>query len=403
VSEDPRWSVGGSETESLLALARSRPQQERDSAAEQRFLSSFREHAAEQERRAARGGPGYWRYGLVFAGVLSAAVAVLEVSRQFRSEEALSYRVTRGGAEPGREIEAKSQPVQLDFSDGTSVTVEPRSRARVAETTERGARFRLDSGKMSFDVVPHPERGHWLVEAGPFRVRVTGTVFSVEWSEVAGSLDVTVTRGHVIVEGAGQRRELGPGDSFHHQDPTKGVERPPPPPALSPTAAATSRVAAKPTPKEPPTSWSELVASGSFSAVLEAVEQRGVAACLDSCSRDDLRAFVDAARLGGQAALADRALLAQRARFAGSTDAASAAFLLGRSAEARRDDRAVGWYDTYLSEAPQGRFAGDALGHKLLLLSKTDRARAAVVAREYLARFGSGPYAAHAKSLIEPR
>jgi hypothetical protein len=395
------WPPAGEETELLLELARSESVPREEPGAERRFLSAFRAYTAESERRAARRSRGYWQYGLGFAGAVLVALAVVEVGAHFRVDP-LSYRVTSGGAEPGRVIEAKAAPVELDFSDGTNVTVERDSRARVAETTARGARFRLDSGKMSFDVVPHAERGDWLVEAGPFQVRVTGTVFTVEWNAAARSLDVTVTRGHVIVEGAGQRRELGPGDSFHHRDPNVVVAKPEPAPEapLAPRPVTPTRPAPQ-VEKQP--SWAELVAAGSFAAVLDAANHRGVQPCLDACSRDDLRALADAARLGGQASLAERVLLAQRARFAGSSDAAAAAFLLGRSAEARHDGRAVSWYDTYLAEAPQGRLAGDALGRKLLLLAKTDPKRAAVVAEQYLARFGSGPYAAHAKSLLETR
>jgi hypothetical protein len=385
----------------LLDLARSPRVPDEEPGAEQRFLSAFRLHSAELERRAARRSRGYWQYGLAFAGAVLVALAVVEVGTHFRADP-LSYRMTSGGAEPGRVIESKTAPVELDFSDGTNVTVERDSRARVAETTARGARFRLDSGKMSFDVVPHAERGNWLVEAGPFQVRVTGTVFTVEWNAEARSLDVTVTRGHVIVEGAGQRRELGPGDSFHHRDPSLVVTKPEPEPEAPMAARAVAPARPAPIIEKQP-SWAELVASGSFAAVLDAAEHRGVEPCLDACSREDLRALADAARLGGQAGLAERVLLAQRTRFAGSADAIAAAFLLGRSAEARRDGRAVSWYDTYLSEAPQGRFAGDALGRKLLLLAKTDPKRAASVAEQYLARFGSGPYAAHAKSLLETR
>jgi TolA-binding protein len=135
--------------------------------------------------------------------------------------------------------------------------------------------------------------------------------------------------------------------------------------------------------------------------VLSLAEQRGLQACLDACSRADLNALADASRLAGHEATAQRALLAQRSRFPGSSEAAAAAFLLGRAAEQRRDPKAVEWYDRYLAEAPSGRFAGDALGRKLLLVAKGDAPAGRELAKQYLARFPSGPYASHARSLIE--
>ena len=143
------------------------------------------------------------------------------------------------------------------------------------------------------------------------------------------------------------------------------------------------------------------MAAGDYAAVIKEANQQGLQRCLESCAREDLRSLADAARLGGNAALAERALLAQRSRFPGTSDAASAAFLLGRSAESRADSAALGWYETYLKEAPDGRFAGDALGRKMVLLERSNRANAVQIAKQYLARFSSGAYAAHARSLLE--
>lgn len=398
------WSLEGAEAERVLDLARAplpvSPEVER--TAEQQFLSAFRAHTATSQQKSwfARGA---FRYGLAFAAALVVALAIFKAGTLFQGD-ALSYRLNHGAATADRVVEAKTEPVQLDFSDGTVITVDRGSRARVVETTRRGARFRLDSGRMTFDVVPHADRGNWSVDAGPFQVRVTGTVFTVEWNAAEGSLSVEVTRGHVIVEGAGQRRELGPGDSFHHREPLAATARPPAAPSAIQVAAselAPHIAAPGASHAEKPQSWSALVSAGSYGAVLEAANQRGLPGCLETCSQEDLRALSDAARLGNNAALAERTQLSQRARFAGTADAASAAFLLGRSAEARGDAKAITWYDTYLAEAPSGRFAGDALGHKMLLLAKRDRKAAAEAADQYLARFRGGPYAGHAQSLIE--
>jgi hypothetical protein len=171
--------------------------------------------------------------------------------------------------------------------------------------------------------------------------------------------------------------------------------------APEPAVAALPPSAVPERPAEKTESWAHLVSAGKFAAVIAAAERRGFATCLASCSREDLRALADATRLGGRPELSERALLAQRSRFAGSSDAASAAFLLGRSAEARGDAQASAWYDRYLTEAPRGRFASDALGRKMTFTAARDAKAGAALAQQYLARFPEGTYAAHARGLLE--
>ncbi len=412
-----RWDAEGKEAETLLQLARSAPlPQARDErAAEARFLSSFLEQArTSRERRGGKARRALWQYAIAASFVLALGAGVFRLGMHFH-DEPLSYRV-KSGEVLARFIHAEREPVELDFSDGTVVTVSSGTSARVTEITRRGARFLLESGRMDFDVVPHPDRGRWEVAAGPYQVHVTGTIFSVSWGDAEG-LQVEVTRGHVIVEGVGQRRELGPGDSFHHREPVAqapssdssalDVSREPMDPELrvendlgqagsmsKPLGSASSARVREP-------SWGQLVASGDFNRVIEAATQRGIQSCLDGCGRVDLRALADAARLGGRLSLAQQALSAQRARFPASADALAAAFLLGRLAEDRGDSSATAWYDIYLAEAPTGRFAGDALGRKMMIVATSDQRRALLLARQYRARFPSGPYAAHAKSLLD--
>ncbi len=409
------WSSDGQEAEALLQLARRGGAAEADEqAAKQRFLRHFREHLEQGNVASGWAPPLRWRHALVAAAAMAVLVGAFKFGSSYRGE-ALSYH-SRSGVAGASLVRAKQEPIELDFSDGTVVMVRPNTSVRVTDTTRRGASFLLESGRMEFDVVPHPDRGAWLVQAGPFQVRVTGTVFSVDFGAADGSLRVDVTRGHVIVEGAGQRRELGPGDSFHHRDPlvrpatpapTALDSAPEPTHALQPEADAEAPHIAESTGGGSPStsgragSWSQWVAAGEFGKVLNAAAQRGISACLSSCTHDDLWALANAARLHGDPALAEQALMKQRSRFAGSSEASAAAFLLGRLAEDRGDPRAIGWYDTYLGEAPNGRFAGDVLGRKMVLVAKSDRKRALALAQQYGARFPNGPYASHAKSLME--
>jgi TolA-binding protein len=136
---------------------------------------------------------------------------------------------------------------------------------------------------------------------------------------------------------------------------------------------------------------------------MDAAQQRGVDRVLSQAALPDLVALGDAARYTGNTALAQRALQAQRKRFAGSSSSRAAAFLMGRIAEDQQHDgaSALNWYNTYLKEAPQGAFAAEALGRRLVLLERTaGTAAARDSAESYLRRFPDGPYARVAQQIL---
>ena len=111
----------------------------------------------------------------------------------------------------------------------------------------------------------------------------------------------------------------------------------------------------------------------------------------------------DAARYRRRMDLARDALLAERRRFADSPRALDAAFLLGRVEEAsdRGLARAIEWYDAYLTRAPGGTYASEALGRKMTLTNKLGGAdRARPIAEEYLRRFPGGTYAGPARAFL---
>jgi TolA-binding protein len=146
-------------------------------------------------------------------------------------------------------------------------------------------------------------------------------------------------------------------------------------------------------------SWSKRVAAGEFDAVLAEAQEIGLDGALARSSLVDLVALADAARYRGKPTVARRALLAQRERFPASTAARTAAFLLGRLAEGE-PETAIRWYDRYLGEVPNGEFASEALGRKLVAVQSVSGPDAArPVAKEYLRRFPGGAYAAKAREL----
>jgi hypothetical protein len=321
-------------------------------------------------------------------------------------------------------IPPTSPSARLVFADGSDVSLAPGSRGRVAATTAVGAEVVLEQGRARVHV-QHQERTRWLVDAGPFAVHVTGTEFLVAWAADAETLDVWMGSGRVEVTGPvlGDALSLSAGQHLHarlrdgtvqldtQQEPADAVApvvtgalAPPAAPADStlvvPDIDLNSQVQRPPAPSGP--TWSKLVSTGDFARVLREADAEGVGHALASRPLGELQALGDAARYSGNPALARRAYSAVRARFPSSGEAHTAAFLLGRIAEEQEHSSADAsrWYDAYLSEAPGGAFAGDALGRKMVLVSKSQgRDAARPFAARYLQRFPGGPYAAAARDL----
>ena len=180
-------------------------------------------------------------------------------------------------------------------------------------------------------------------------------------------------------------------------------------PAPTPSAApAVTPSSAPPLPSNPPEplpTLRQLLERGEAAKVIERVERMGVDGCLRSCSASDLEAFADAARYTGRNDLGARVLPAQRQRFPGTDLAATAAFLLGRSAEGGGSDaEAARWYATYLRERPGGALSGEALGRSMQIAQRGgDTARARALAEQYLRAAPTGGYAPQARQLLSKR
>ena len=316
----------------------------------------------------------------------------------------------------------------IRFSDGTEIVLEQAARAQVRDVAAHGAGIVLLEGRAHTSFIPGP-RARWQVLAGPYVVRVTGTVFDVEWSRDHRQLDVWMQRGAVVVTGpmveAGvavshdQHLSLRPDDRRIVLE--KGPAGPPldaPPPAEPTPPAVPGPAAAMPAPQplEPVTdhrverapvhaadlSWARRLAQGDFEAVIADAERRGVRDILTRGTRADLAALADAARYTRRADLARRALIAERARFAGSTAAREAGYFLGVMSEDEETWReALEWYARYRREDPAGTYAGPALGRTMVLEARHQGNGAARAdAQEYLSRFPNGPYAPTAQQVL---
>lgn len=359
---------------------------------------------------------------LAFAAAVAAAVLIVMRVRSGRDASPIAWHVENGAASAQGYVSiAPTAPsARLVFDDGSDVAFGPGSRGRVAATTAVGAEVVLEQGHARVHV-QHKDHARWLVDAGPFAVRVTGTEFLVAWAADAETLDVWMRSGRVEVTGpvlgdalslsTGQHLRARLRDGTVQIDtqaeppetlPETGAVNPPPAPTDSTLVVSGVDLTGPPVPGPAGPTWSKLVASGDFARVVREADAEGVGHALASRPLGDLRALGDAARYSGNPALAKRAYAAVRARFPSSSEARTAAFLLGRVAEEQDHSNAdaARWYDTYLTEAPGGAFAGDALGRKMVLVSKSQgRDAARPLATRYLQRFPGGPYAAAARDL----
>jgi hypothetical protein len=352
-----------------------------------------------------------WKWAVPAAAVVAVAAGagVYQVARP-----SLSYTVEGGMLAEGGYVHAPlAGEADVHFSDGTDIKLDRASRGRVAATSARGARVMLDHGRAHVKVVPR--RGNrWVFDAGPCVVHVTGTRFDMNWTEVGQVLEVKLYSGSVTVEGPpaphgvvmheGQRLVMDVRSNFARlealtPEPPSVV---PEPPAEEP--AAEPRVRRERRPEARPETWSARVLAGDFAVVLREARRRGIDQVLRRDAAPDVMALAQAARLSRHATIARKALGTLRTRFPQSTQAQTAAFLLGRMAEDHDGDlgRALEWYGQYLNEAPSGAFRDEALGRKMaatVRLSGTERARP--VAEEYLRQFPMGAYAKPARTLVK--
>jgi hypothetical protein len=377
---------------------------------------------------APRRAPRFWlRLSLV--GMLAATSAVVAVSvvRSGRAPwpapaSALTYRIEGGSLVDGGYLrESGRDGIKLSFAEGTEFILAPGTRSRLRAVDASGARIAIEHGTASFQVTPAPAGDRrWQVDVGPFLVTVKGTVFTVSWDAAAEKLELKLRHGRVTVSGpvtggeialrAGQRLliDLPQGETV--------ISEPKPEEALdfsagpaSPAAADRPAAAGKAAPASPAGKlagerrWATALAAGQLDRILAEAERAGVKATLDRASGEDLLALADAARYRRRMELAREVLLAARRRFPDSPRSLDAAFRLGRVEEASDGGLApaIEWYDEYLTRAPTGTYASEALGRKMTLMSKlggTSRARP--FAEEYLRRFPAGTYAGPARAFV---
>ncbi|HEY8923388.1 MAG TPA: FecR domain-containing protein, partial [Polyangia bacterium] len=141
------------------------------------------------------------RMTVAVAGVAVAAAALVLLLPRRQADR---LRVQVGSAAetmaavPSLVADARAD-LPLRFSDGSAVTFRAGSAGRLESLTVSGSELVLERGTLTAHVV-HASHTAWVVHAGPYRVRVTGTRFAVSWR--AERLDLSLFEGSVIVDGS---------------------------------------------------------------------------------------------------------------------------------------------------------------------------------------------------------
>jgi hypothetical protein len=372
--------------------------------------------------------PRRWRVRPAIAVVAALALVAAGVGAyDHYATRALSFALEGGHVEHGGVIEADpgAEP-RLHFSDGSDIALSRGAQASLRRVDGQGATVSL-TGSAYVDITHRPG-ARWTFEAGPFVIAVKGTAFRLGWNAAQEELDVRMDRGSIEVSGPLSDGALAMHSGQHLvvrvrqremllRDRDDGSPPPRPPevatasanlPAASAEAPGSAPAASVP-PTLPPrpvssgsdADWTGLLAGGEFDAIVRQAERRGMGETIATSSSSDLAALADAARYSRRDGIARLALTAQRRRFPGYPAARDAAFLLGRLEETVRNaSTAIDWYGRYMREDPNGTYASEALGRKMILIQQVSGdAQARAAATEYVSRFPGGPYSARAQAL----
>lgn len=350
------------------------------------------------------------RRGFAVGGAAIAVAAAAAVALFAWPEGDLTARQGDRPLLAGAWIDAGEVAARIDFSDGTVVTLDPGTTARLATLDDDGAHLVLERGAVDLDV-KHTGHADWAVQAGPYSVTVTGTAFRTEWLPDRQVFRVAMRHGSVQVDGpqlaAGRRVE---GTDVLEIDLLADQARILVAPTPEVVAAAPQAPAAAPAPASAPVTpaaaaaedWRVAYERRAYGTAVELAQAEGLDGLLADGPVADLERLADAASLSGAMAIEGRAWEAIRARFAGTESAAVAALRIGRAAQDRDGDHAAAarWFRLAHGESAQPNLRVLALGLHVVALDRAGDARGAKQAAiEYLDTYPDGPHAAFAEGL----
>ncbi|MDX2051169.1 MAG: hypothetical protein SFV15_02190 [Polyangiaceae bacterium] len=300
-------------------------------------------------------------------------------------------------------IQSESSP-EISFWDGSRVTLEAHTKARVVTVAEPRVEVRLEEGTAHFYVETGNERD-WIASAGPFRMYVQSADFRMTWSPSLNSFELQFNSGSAELLSACGQSPHRLRDKTTLQllcvHPKKASSLPEPAKTLvNPNNGGQGRGGASS--EESPLTWKELAAQGNYDAAFAKSQKTALDVQCKTWPAEDLTQAADLAGLAKDLRTAESLLRCVRDRFAREDAAPNAAFRLGRLLAETRPDEAAKWFGTYEKERPNGDLVAEALGRQMDASSRAgDASGARHVAEKYLERFATGPYAAQANSLLK--
>jgi TolA-binding protein len=379
----------------------------------ERFMTPSRQASRRSARRTLR-------VAWIAAATVAAAVMILLLGLRSGSSRPIAFDVGSKAGTVNEWVLVSSEEVPLRFSDGATILLDAHAQSMVTELAPNGARVTLARGGAHISIPPRAGTS-WRFDVGPFNVRVTGTRFDTSWDPANEVFELDLHDGSVVVSGpeivgqrtviAGQRVQIGLARSESAALDVSAPVGPSDAGALPPLALGTASApgpSAVPAHGAPvhdvvgtdPHRWRPLAFEGRYAEAMVAASPIFDTICASSPSSDVI-ALGDAARLSGDTLRATRAYEAARQRFAGTPDAALAAFALGRlAADKGADADAAQWFEAFVRERPDDRLAREALGR---LMETRSRQGATAIARDlaeqYLAKYPDGPHAKLARKL----
>jgi hypothetical protein len=160
-----------------------------------------------------------WVWRLVPALALG-ALAVMGTVTWLAARRTLDYRVQDCTAAADGALTSVGAGT-VSFADGSKVELGTGARLRVRPAPfARGAELALEDGNANLSIVHRPG-ARWAVVAGPYRVEVTGTRFTVFWSQQQHSFRLAMLEGEVWVSGGAlaHGRVLRAGQSLQPGEP----------------------------------------------------------------------------------------------------------------------------------------------------------------------------------------
>jgi transmembrane sensor len=235
-------------------------------------------------------------------------------------------RLAAGGGLDGK-FAAEDQARTLDLSDGSLVSLRPRSTFEVLENDGKAFVALLASGAGRFDVQPGGPR-RWTIECGLATVDVVGTRFSIRREptrvHVGVEHGIVLVRSDLIVDHVRRLTDGQSLDVFLSQDKARADD-------TSVTARAPSPPPAPPTDAPPANArWQDLAGRGNFAGAYGLLGPSGVRHVSEVGAVRDLLTVADVARLSGHPREAVPALKRILEDHPDDPSASLAAFTLGR-------------------------------------------------------------------------